>query len=585
MFEKTVKVALVGILTILFLVFINHSYAEKPLLQIEEDFSTDPGWHSYQNRMECIDCPEVIQDFGWTQTNFTGASKGEIGGRVDNSRFQAYYAMPLGVPLTFDDDISASGTLAVHQIKLKGVAYFGFFNPDRFEWRPWSSLAIRIWEEDMVGQVMFDWMSSDWQGRGVETAILLEPDGSVHSWSFHYEPDVRADPVWRDKLLQKHITDRTGNGRPYELQGEEYIFERVKQDEPDMIREELRERLLAVRDQGLVEYFHRHNQHRWWKRPNPEKGHGRITLQFDEKTPYIIWMDEAIRNAPVELSRFGLFNIQRYGNFMEVYFGDLTINGEKIDLSQDPDWEGKNNRARWIEPDFHAMMDFGFTETNWAGKGPGEIGGLFWRTETEDPNFAFYGDKVGELTLEDPVKFEGWINFVTGMTDAAMFLGYFNEADQTNKNMEGADAGFPVPNMLGISLADSTAVGYYFQPLVVSNRGEKSSIRRGPVFTPTAERKKFSFEYNPNAQNGCGQVVVSLGEKEYYFDLSADVRQQGAVFDHFGLMSVRRGGNSVEVYLDDLSYTSRIPKDDPDYFYKQEIIQVKYPYQEGGRQY
>ena len=194
---------------------------------------------------------------------------------------------------------------------------------------------------------------ADWKARGAETAILLKPDGKPHTWSFRYEPEARADPVWHDKALERLITDRTGNGQPYELQGEEHLFERLKKEEPGLTREALHARLLKVRDQGLVEYFHRHEMHRWWKRPDAGKGHGRVTLRFDDETPYVIWFDEEIRRSPAEFDRFGLFNIARFGTRVEIYLGDLTVNGQKIDLSQDPHWEGRNNESRYTEPNFH----------------------------------------------------------------------------------------------------------------------------------------------------------------------------------------------------------------------------------------
>lgn len=244
------RIDLSGPLCLVVVLFVHSASAQ--LLQIDEDFSRDPGWDHYQNRIVGIEMPTVVQDFGWRRSDFTG-SPGEIGGRVDNSRRQAYYALPLGQPLSFDDELSASGKLVLRHIGLRGVGYVGFFNSSRHTWRVWSSLAFRIWEEDDLGQVMFDWMSSDWQARGAETAILLAPDGQVHSWSFHYEPDARADPTWYDKTLERHLTDQTGNGRPYELQGEEHLFERIQREEPTLTREALRARLLKARDQGLVE--------------------------------------------------------------------------------------------------------------------------------------------------------------------------------------------------------------------------------------------------------------------------------------------------------------------------------------------
>src|SRR6516165_519609 len=83
------------------------------VVQIRQDFSRDPGWDHYQNRIVGTDMPKVVQDFGWRRTDHTSSGPGEIGGRVENSRRQAYCAMPLGKPLTFEDELSASGKLAL----------------------------------------------------------------------------------------------------------------------------------------------------------------------------------------------------------------------------------------------------------------------------------------------------------------------------------------------------------------------------------------------------------------------------------------------------------------------------------------
>ena len=74
--------------------------ASGQLVEVREDFSKDPGWDHFQNRIVGTDMPQVVQDFGWRRTEHTGSGAGEIGGRVENSRRQAYYAMPLGRPLT-----------------------------------------------------------------------------------------------------------------------------------------------------------------------------------------------------------------------------------------------------------------------------------------------------------------------------------------------------------------------------------------------------------------------------------------------------------------------------------------------------
>ncbi len=557
--------------------------ARGQLVQVREDFSRDPGWDHYQNRIVGTGMPAVRQDFGWRPTNHTGRGPGEVGGRVENSRRQAYYAMPLGKPLSFDDEISASGTLALRHIGLRGVGYIGFFNSGRHTWRVWNSMAFRIWEEDGLGQVMFDWMSGDWQARGAETAILLPADGKPHTWSFRYEPEARADPVWHDEALERHVTDRTGNGRPYELQGEEHLFARMKQDEPDLTREELHARLLKARDQGLVEYFHRHDQHRWWKRPDAGKGHGRVTLRFDDETPYVFWFDPEIRRAPASFDRFGLFNIARFGTRVEIYLGDLTVNGQELDLSQDPHWEGRNNASRYTEPDFHGMHSYGWSQTNWAGEAAGEIGGLFWRTEPRDPLCSYYGDDVGTLTLDDPIAFSGTICFTEGMTDAAAFFGYFRRDDQIRAfDPAHPDDSSPRRNSMGVAIADSSAVGYYFLPQLTAADGE--GVREPcEVFRPDRRRRRFTFAYNPEGHGGTGRITVTLDGRETVIDLTPRQRRSGAVFDRFGLANVRSGGHSVEFYLDDVTYTARREPGTRPRFVPQTTVEVPYPHEQAGR--
>ncbi|QDT46563.1 hypothetical protein Pan258_05820 [Symmachiella dynata] len=553
------------------------------LVQRKQDFSRDPGWDHFQNRIVGTEMPLVVQDFGWRETNFTGSGPGEIGGRVENSRRQAYYAIPLGKPLSFDDHLSASGKLTIKHIGLRGVGYIGFFNSQRHTWRVWSSMAFRIWEEDNLGQIMFDWMSSDWQARGAETAILLAADGKVHTWSFEYDPDAKDDPVWRDEALKKLITSETGNGRPYELQGEEHLLTRLKALEPDVTAKQLRERLLKLRDQGLVEYFHRHNQHRWWKRPEAGQGHGRITLTFDDETPYVIWFDETIRQAPVSFDRFGLFNIARFGQHMELYLGDLTINGEKIELSQDPHWEGHNNESKSVEPNFHGMHSYGWSQTHWAGQKPGEIGGLFWRTEPHDPLFSYYADDVGELTLDDPISFSGTICFADGMTDAAAYFGYFNRDDHmTEFERDDPEADKLRTNRLGFYIADRTAVGYNLKPTVSTTDGQRAEADCG-VFTPDRKQHRFTFDYDPHANEGVGRITVSLDGVRQTFDLTPRMRKAGAKLNRFGLANIRSGGHSVEFYLDDLNYTARRSRAVK--FIPQTRVQVPYPHEQAGRRY
>jgi hypothetical protein len=443
-------------------------------------------------------------------------------------------------------------------------------------------MAFRIWEEDDLGQIMFDWMSADWQAEGFETDVLLKPDGAVHTWRWDYDPDARIDVSQRDPLLEKVLTDHAGNASAdLPLQDEPEVFKKAKQIEPELTPEAFHQRLVKARTAGLAGYFHRHDQHRWWKVKDPEQRQGRILLQVDEQDPHVVYLNGQQRDEAASMDRFGLFNIQRYGGACEVYYGDLTVNGQKIDLSKDPGWEGRNNRVTYTEPDFHSMYNFGFSETNWAGKQIGEIGGLFWRVRPNGPS-GYYADDVGALTLDDPISFSGSLNFTTGQTDAAMYFGYFNHADQTSTGHPPSDS--PAVQSMGISLADSSSVGYYFTGFC-NAKDRQSAAKGGPVITPTGKPRQFTFQYDPKANNGVGRVTFTLDDKTTTFDLTPEMRRSGATFDRFGMANVRRGGNSVTIYLDDLSYTARRDPNVTPPFHKQEIVKSRYPKESGGRKY
>jgi hypothetical protein len=82
-----------------------------------------------------------------------------------------------------------------------------------------------------------------------------------------------------------------------------------------------------------------------------------------------------------------------------------------------------------------------------------------------------------------------------------------------------------------------------------------------------------------------GRVAVTLDETKQTLDLTAEMRRNGAVFNRFGLANVRRGGHSVEFYLDELTFTARREPGVAPTFIPQETIEVPYPHRQGGRRY
>jgi hypothetical protein len=160
-------------------------------------------------------------------------------------------------------------------------------------------------------------------------------------------------------------------------------------------------------------------------------------------------------------------------------------------------------------------------------------------------------------------------------TDATMMFGYFNRADRhaTPKDPD-AEKKSRLP-MLGIRLADQTSDGYHFQPLLNTPAGTAS--KNGPQFVPDRKPRKFTFDYDPQANDGLGRIVARLDGKDIVVNLKPDMRNAGVHFDRFGLLTVRSGGKYVEVYLDDLTYTARRAKDAPPKRFEETITKVPYP--------
>jgi hypothetical protein len=552
------------------------AFPQGEMVQVNQDFTADPGWEGVNNRVVCESCPTVTQDFGWSPTSYSGGSGGEIGGTIVQSRTPAWYGLALGRPLSFRDRFSASGSIAIMPMEgteRSGAAYLGFFNSTRQEWRPWNSMAIRIrYLGPDWATFGLDSMTALWNGHGYKTDILMPADGRRHRWRFVYDPDATPPEEWPDPQLKSYLSHR--------LQTPEDIFAKARQAEPGVTLEQVNGRLRDALALGLVAFLPKKRGVFYTLLDSYENRKGSLTFQLDDGREYRDWLPPALHDGRVSMDRFGIFNRQIYHRVTRFFVSDLTVNGTKVDLRKDPGWDGRGNRVTFVERDFQ-RQDFGYSETNWAGTGIGEIGGLFYRTEPVDPIHGYYADDVGRLTLDDPITFSGNIAFVNGATDAGMFFGYFN-AGKTMAELEDERAGMPLDDMLGLVVDGPTRVGYYFTALCSPKR-EVVSDKHGPIILPTCEPHTFSFTYDPQANGGVGRITVTLDGKSFFLDLTPQQRSAGATFDRFGVASIRKGGKYVTVYLDDLTYTARRSQHYTPVYHEQQVTRVPYP--PGGRKY
>jgi len=576
----------------------NPVFGQGDLTQVHQDFSKDPGWEWKDNRIVAEDPPTIKQDFGWAPSDHLGTGPGEIGGRIWQSRTPAYYAMPLGRPLSFKDAFSFSARIAFLPSGGAGAAYLGFFHHELQGWRVWNSMALRLGGESS-GQAAIgvDSMTATWQASGASEGYLHVPaDGKPHTIRFSCDPSA-TQGAWLDPRLRNYLTSKR--------QSTEQILERARKDEPGLTKEELEKRLVEAHAEGLVYYLQRtghesvigttawsgyfwglsDEKQRTRSRDGSEAAEaeslrgGAMTLQLDDMRPFKVFLWKQSQDQPVFMDRFGLFNLQLYHHYIDLYLADLTVNGHKVDLGKDPGWEGRGNRVQFLEEDFQ-RQDFGYSETNWAGRDIGELGGQFTSAEPIDPLYGYYADDIGTLTLDDPISFSGNVCFVNDSTDAGMHIGFFSAKDLTADLSQRATHLKTATNSLGVLIEGGARSGKHFMPQVTSSK-DTFNAKQGLPIRPTKQKHAFKLDYDPKANGGLGSVSLTLDGDTLSMDLSEKQRAEGAVFDRFGVANLRAGGKYVVVYFDDLTYTARRPKHYQPVFHKQEV--TKTPYPKGGR--
>src|SRR3954469_17921872 len=77
-----------------------------------QSFDAEPAWEGVNNRIVPKEYPTIVQDFGYSKTNFAGKSAGEMGGEVMRASEPAFYADKFEAK-TLEDKLTASGTFAI----------------------------------------------------------------------------------------------------------------------------------------------------------------------------------------------------------------------------------------------------------------------------------------------------------------------------------------------------------------------------------------------------------------------------------------------------------------------------------------
>src|SRR5581483_8810931 len=315
--------------------------------------------------------PTVVQDFGYSKTHFAGQAAGELGGRVTRASAPAYYADKIG-PVTLDQPLSAAGTFALTKTTPGAGIFFGFFRAEQpgAGGRPTASLGLDFDCEHSGARLAVRLITGRNQSCGTFVTPFLpgkfrptpiRNDGTRYRWTLDYDPQGAG-----------------GRGQfRFTIHGEEPkpgTFSNA--DLPDRSREEARRR-------------------------------------FPDVTTFTVELPEGYRQQGTVFDHFGLMNLMKPGGWALIYFDDLRYLGRSQDFSQDPHWHAAGNQATYTAKDVNGAHDFGFSPTTHAGGRPGEAGGTFWRSG----KYAYYADRVGPLTLDEPLQASGKVMLQSGAPD------------------------------------------------------------------------------------------------------------------------------------------------------------------------
>jgi len=479
----------------------------EPTLKTET-FDRDPGWDARENRVVPTKFPVVKQDFGYSPTQFAGKAKGEMGGRIQRSTTPAAYGAPLAPAKTLDDRLTASGSFAITSSQPGAGMFIGWFNSRQpgGSGRPIGSLGLDFDFERAGGRLAVRLITGG--NRSCGTFITpylpgkfrptpLKNDGTRYHWTLDYDPAAAK-----------------GNGR--------FTFT-------------LRSDTHKTQDYG----------------PLPERSQQEAQARFPNTTTFSVDLPPGYRTEGASFDRFGMMNMMKSGGWVTFFADDLQYDGKTEDFSKDPGWVGSGNRVTFEDRELVGAHNFGFSaDSNHAGGLPGEIGGAFWRTES---HWGYYADQVGPLTLEQRLEARGKVKMVTAGPDADMFFGFFNSADTDAPPVEGR-------NFLGVHVGGPTRVGHYFEPQYTTSKGKRGKAGKGPLLKP-GKTFEWSLLYDPAANDGQGEMRVTLGDETMVLPLKKGHKAEGATFNRFGPFTCLTGGQMVKIYFDDVSYTAgRAPK-------------------------
>ena len=225
--------------------------------------------------------------------------------------------------------------------------------------------------------------------------------------------------------------------------------------------------------------------HRWSLRYDPAAngGGGSITATIDDQTA-VCHLIDGHKADGATFNRFGVLDVMKSADAGgELWLDDVTINGVREDFATDPGWDAVPEPSSLRVRERPAPLRFRLQPDRIRGRPrQGELGGLVFRGDCRYPaRMACYGDRLGELTLEKPLRASGRVCLRRGVTDSTVLIGFYHSRDSMAAN-PSQESGLP-KCFLGISVDGPSREGFYFAPAYRGSgggHGERLGQRAAP---------------------------------------------------------------------------------------------------------
>jgi hypothetical protein len=457
-----------------------------------EHFDHDPQWDGVNNRATSPEPQLITQDFGYSKTQHAG---GVAIGEIGGLLTPAAEPCFYAKPFelkSFGERLEASGKFTCTGRQFHILV--GFFNASTVnEWRTPNSIVLRLYGRGDVFYAYVEYATSRWRAGGDS------PGG--------FSNVIEAE-----------------TGRP-QLKG-----------------------------------FAGGVPHTWSLvyDPNGNGGAGSIVAKIDDEAA-VCHLDAGHKDDGATFNRFGVLNIPKsFDQGGEVWLDDLTFNGTTEHFASDPKWEAVGNHRTYRTPSVRPRFDFGFSRSNFAGgQAAGELGGEIFRGDRRyAERLAYYGDRIGPLTLNKPLRARGRLTLRRGVSDSTTLLGFFNSKSSMAVSETQPVTGFP-ESFLGVAVEGPSREGFLFYPVCHTSGGTVSYAYGSelPHILPNGEPHDWSLEYEPPRADEAGRLRATLDGEGGSVEI-ADLPQTQVEFDRFGIITTWIDGNAQRVYFDDLTYTT-----------------------------